>query len=187
MPDVILRAFRPEDRSAYITLYEDAFPLFERKPFDYMTASPAAYRYELLTVSTPRTSVAGLVILAYANVRGVNYVLLDYLAITPDLRGCGIGHKLLPLIRDHCHARGARLFLEIEAPDDSADNALQRVRRKAFYLSCGLRESHVNAVMYDTVMELLAYPEDLDELTIQVYQDVVKSCYPTEMGLPRPL
>lgn len=187
MDNIILRSFEPSDTAAYVALYEDAFPLSERKPFEYMTQAPTADRYELLVISTPTVPRAGLVILTYAEVGGEIFALLDYLAVSPQVRGAGIGHAVLPLVRAHCHRKDARLFLEIEAPDDTAENAIQRVRRKAFYLSCGLCECGVSAVMYDTVMELLAYPEDANSITLEVYRGVVKACYPSEMGLPMPL
>ncbi len=184
MTDVILRPFDISAKDTYVALYESAFPRAERKPFDYMVTPPAGNHYELLTVSTPTEAVAGLVILAYATVGNEYFALLDYLAVSPALRGLGIGHAILPLVRDHCHERGAKLFLEIETPDDEADNAEQRVRRKAFYLSCGLAECGVTAQMYGTTMELMAYPEDADSVTLEVYRRVVKACYPPEMGLP---
>ncbi len=184
MVDVILRPFEASDKAAYVALYEGAFPASERKPFDYMIAPPTGDRYELLTVSTPTEAVAGLVILAYAEVGSRNFVLLDYLAVSPHMRGGGIGHAILPLVRAHCREHGAKLFLEIEAPDEAAENAAQRVRRKVFYLSCGLCECGVSAQMYGTTMELMAYPEDADSITLAVYRGVVEACYPPEMGLP---
>ncbi len=187
MIDVILRSFTDADRAAYITIYENAFPQSERKPFDYMLTSPTGDKYELLTVSTPSKAVAGLVILAYATVQDEIYALLDYLAVSPALRGLGIGHAILPLVQAHCQARGAKLFLEIEAPDDASENAKQRLRRKAFYLSCGLCECGVTALMYGTTMELMSYPEDADKVTLEVYRGVVKACYPPDMGLPHPI
>ncbi|MBE6557995.1 MAG: hypothetical protein E7661_03165 [Ruminococcaceae bacterium] len=184
MNDVILRPYSPSDREAYVAIYEEAFPPSERKPFDFMLSPPANDHYKLLTVSTSSGAVAGLVILAYAPSGGEKFALLDYLAIPPHMRGSGIGHAILPLVRDHCHGQNARMFLEIEAPDPCAENAEQRLRRKDFYKSCGLCECGVKAWMYGTVMELLAYPEDAEHLTLDIYQDVVRACYPLEMGIP---
>lgn len=184
MTDVILRPFEGTDKAAYAAIYEASFPLSERKPLSYMTDAPTGDCYELLTVSTPKTSVAGLVILAYATVEGRDFALLDYLAVTPACRGSGIGHAVLALVKAHCRARGARLFLEIEAPDDRADNAEQRIRRKAFYQSCGLDECGVTAQMYGTVMELLCYPEDRPYLNFAVYAALTKACFPPDMAPP---
>ena len=46
-------------------------------------------------------------------------------------------------------------FLEIESTLEDAPNKNQRLRRKAFYLSCGLRELHTTAKLYGVNMELL--------------------------------
>lgn len=187
MNDVILRPYTAEDSEAYMAIYEASFPPCERKSFDHMLSSPAADRYELLVISSSAVSVAGMVILAYAQIDGETYALLDYLAVSPDCRGMGIGHAVLPLIRAHCKERRARLFLEIEAPDATADNALQRVLRRAFYISCGLTFCDVTAKMYGTNMELLAFPEDANFVTLHVYRELVKASYPPDMGLPEAL
>ncbi len=187
MSDIILRPYTAQDREAYTFIYEASFPSSERKALDYMLSAPVADRYELLVISTPSVHVAGMVILAYATVDGQDYALLDYLAVSPACRGMGIGHAVLPLLRAYCKERKVRLFLEIEAPDETAENALQRVRRKAFYLSCGLTDCHVFATMYGITMELLAFPEDTAFVTLRVYRELVKACYPPHMGLPEAL
>lgn len=187
MNDVILRPYTAEDSKAYAAIYEASFPPCERKSFDYMLSSPVADHYELLVIASSAVPVAGMVILTYAEVDGEAYALLDYLAVSPDCRGMGIGHAVLPLIRAHCKERGVRLFLEIEAPDATADNALQRVLRRAFYLSCGLISCDVIARMYGTNMELLAFPEDATFVSLHVYREVVKTVYPSDMGLPEAL
>ena len=163
------------DRDAYISLYENAFPACERKPLELMERDRD---YDLWVISTPDVRVAGMVI----TVRHGALVLLDYLAVDPVLRGQGIGHAVLPLVRqqyaDEC------LFLEIEAPDESADNAEQRRRRKAFYLSAGLCECGVRVGMYGTDMELLSYPEDAPLVTFEGYAALVGAKFPASMGLP---
>ena len=170
-----LTPYTPADRDAYISLYEQAFPASERKSLEWMLADG---NYDLWMISTPDVRVAGMVI----TVRHGELVLLDYLAVDPALRGQGIGHAVLPVVRrqyaDH------HLFLEIEAPDETADNAEQRRRRKAFYLSAGLCECGVRVRMYGTDMELLAYPEDAPHVTFGEYAALVAEKFPADMGLP---
>lgn len=185
MGDVMLRPYEATDRADYEQIYEEAFPPSERKPLDFILSAAAQGRYRLWVVSTNPCAVAGLVILAYAHVGETRYALLDYLAVSPLCRGQGLGHQILPLIYDHCRADGTPLLLEIEDPDTPAENQAQRRRRKAFYSSCGLVSCGVKAQMYGTVMELLTYPEYARDITLEVYQTLVRHCYPSDMGIPK--
>ena len=92
---------------AYRALYESSFPASERKELDYMLSGPNASAYDVLVISTPDCDVAGMVIL----VSHGGLCMLDYFAITPHLRGQGIGRAVLPLIRERCKGK---FFLEIE-------------------------------------------------------------------------
>ena len=114
--------------------------------------------------------------------------MLDYFAISPDLRGQGLGHTVLPLIRDRVKARGGgHFFLEIETPPpaciprDPCANAEQRVRRKAFYLSAGMAETGVRAFIYGNDMELLAFPEDARAITFAGYDALLRATFPADM------
>lgn len=57
--------------------------------------------------------------------------------------------------------RGRRLILEIEAEDPGAENALYRVKRKAFYKRNGMKETGVYAHVYHTDFELLSVDGEL--------------------------
>ncbi len=170
-----LRPLTPADRPAYDTLYESAFPLSERKPLDSMLTGPHAHAYRFFVIETPDCPVAGMVI----TVTHGTLTMLDYLAIHPDLRSRGLGHQVLPLIRKTCLDK--HFFLEIETPTDACDNPAQRTRRKAFYLSSGLAETHIHALIYGSDMELLAYPEDVPHITFEGYADLVAAYFPAEM------
>ena len=171
-------------RPAYEDLYESAFPASERKPLDYMLEGDKSAAYEVLAVSTPNCAVAGMVI----TVTHGPLTMLDYLAVSPHLRGQGLGHALLPLIAKRVkETHGGHLFLEIETPPplciprDPCENAEQRVRRKAFYLSAGLVETGVRAFIYGNDMELLAFPEDARFITFRGYDALLKATFPTNM------
>ncbi len=163
------------DRPAYEALYEAAFPPAERKPIESMLTGTHASAYEVLVIATPTCRVAGMVI----TVRHGDLVMLDYFAVSPALRGQGIGHAALPLIRDRYPDR--HFFLEIEVPTEACENPVQRVRRKAFYRSAGLVETGVQAYIYGTAMELLAYPADAPRITFAGYAALVEAYFPSEM------
>ena len=188
MKDIRLLSLRQEDRPAYEALYESSFPASERKELDYMLTGEKAAAYEVLAVSTPDSPVAGMVI----TVTHGNLTMLDYLAISPDLRGQGLGHAVLPMIRDRVKERvGGHFFLEIETPPpaciprDPCGNAEQRVRRKAFYLSAGMAETGVRAFIYGNDMELLAFPEDAEAITFKGYDALLRATFPKGMEAER--
>ena len=184
MTDIRLSPLRDADRPAYTALYESSFPALERKELDYMLSGEHASAYEVLVISTPDSPVAGMVI----TVTHGDLTMLDYLAISPDLRGQGLGHAVLPMIRDRVKERmGGHFFLEIETPPplciprDPCTNAEQRVRRKAFYASAGMVETGVRAFIYGNDMELLAFPEDAEAITFAGYDALLKATFPKGM------
>ena len=188
MTDIRLLPLREEDRPAYEALYESSFPASERKELDYMLTGEKAAAYEVLAVSTPDSPVAGMVI----TVTHGNLTMLDYLAISPDLQGQGLGHAVLPLVRDRVKERvGGHFFLEIETPPplciprDPCTNAEQRVRRKAFYASAGMVETGVRAFIYGNDMELLAFPEDAEAITFAGYDALLRATFPKGMEAER--
>ena len=185
---ITLSPLTPTLRPAYEALYESSFPPSERKTLDYMLTGDRASAYEVLVISTPDSPVAGMVI----TVTHGSLTMLDYFAISPDLRGQGLGHAVLPLIRDHVReGGGGHFFLEIETPPplciprDPCDNPEQRVRRKAFYLSAGMAETGVRAFIYGNDMELLAFPEDTGCVTFEGYDALLKATFPKGMEAER--
>ena len=184
MKDIQLIPLQKSHRPAYEALYESSFPASERKPLDYMLTGDRSAAFDVLTVSTPDHPVAGMVI----TVTHGALTMLDYLAVSPELRGQGLGHALLPLISKRIkETHGGHLFLEIETPPplciprDPCENAEQRVRRKAFYLSAGMMETGIRAFIYGNDMELLAFPEDARFITFQGYDALLKATFPTNM------
>ena len=180
MMDMQLLPLTKKDTPAYRALYEAAFPAAERKELEYMLTGEHASAYDVLTISTPASRVAGMVI----TVSHGGLTMLDYFAIAPTLRGQGLGHSVLPLIRERCQGH---FFLEIETPpplcvpQDPCLNAEQRIRRKAFYLSAGLVETNVRAFIYGNDMELLAYSEDAAHITFGGYDALLKATFPAGM------
>ena len=186
--NITLVPLSPDNRPAFETLYESAFPASERKDLDYMLTGDKAAAYEVLVVSTPDCPVAGMVI----TVTHGSLTMLDYLAVSPDLRGRGLGHAVLPLIRERVKEKaGGHFFLEIETPPpaciprDPCPNAEQRIRRKTFYRSAGMVETGVRAFIYGNDMELLAFPEDADAITFEGYGALLEATFPADMVAER--
>ncbi len=172
---VLLRPYTPADRAEYAALYEASFPACERKELDSMLTGEHAEAYDILVVETPDRAVGGMVI----TVTHGDLVMLDYLAIHPAMRGRGLGHAVLPMIKERFLDQ--HFFLEIETPSERCDNPVQRTRRKAFYRSAGMVETHVHAFIYGTDMELLAYPADAPHITFDAYAALVAAYFPPEM------
>ena len=188
MTDIRLLPLREADRPAYEALYESSFPASERKDLDFMLTGDNSAAYEVLAVSTPDCPVAGMVI----TVTHGDLTMLDYLAVSPDLRGQGLGHAVLPMVRDRVkESGGGHFFLEIETPPplciprDPCANAEQRVRRKAFYESAGMVETGVRAFIYGNDMELLAFPEDAAAVTFEGYDALLRATFPADMVAER--
>lgn len=175
MNRIRLSPLRPEDMAAYTDLYENSFPPEERKPLSYMLTGDRAPAYEVLVISTDDVRVAGMVI----TVRNGDLVMMDYFAVSPALRGRGIGRAALPLIRERYS--GAAFFLEIERPVEGCDNLPQRVRRATFYASAGMVSTSVYAYIYGTEMELLAFPDDVASVTFEGYAALLAAHFPPEM------
>lgn len=184
MSDIRLIPLDEGNRPAYEMLYEASFPASERKSLDYMLTGDRSAFYEVLVVSTTDHPVAGMVI----TVTDGSLTMLDYLAVSPDLRGQGLGHAILPLVHRRVKETvGGSFFLEIETPPpaciprDPCENAEQRVRRKAFYRSVGLVETGVRAFIYGNDMELLSFPEDAEQITFEGYDTLLKTTFPATM------
>ena len=66
--------------------------------------------------------------------------MCSILRLDPAARGKGCGTRAMAALRGQY--AGRRLFLAAEALDPAADNYAARVRRKQFYLRCGLQDLH---------------------------------------------
>lgn len=136
-------------REPFIALYETAFPREEQKPFGLMEELARRGKMEMLAVLDEERFVGLAVTLL-----GEEIVILDYLAIVPACRDRGYGGKVLGLLSGRYSGR--RLILEIEVLDPQAENALERVKRKAFYMQNDMKETGVYAHVYHTDFELLS-------------------------------
>lgn len=123
---MILRAFTEKDLPKIRALYREAFPMEERAPFALLHRSAKQGRGSLL-VAVDRGVFCGF----FYVLDDADLAYVFYFAVHPAQRGKGRGSEMLALLRRYYD--GKRLFLALEAPDDTAANAEQRLRRWRFY------------------------------------------------------
>jgi GNAT superfamily N-acetyltransferase len=129
-------------------LYRKAFPASERKPFGIILTMYRKEKTDLWCILSDG-NFAGFA----STVNGDDLILLDYLAVEGKHRGKGIGTAALNRLLSKYPHQG--LFVEIENTYlPGADQPL-RIRRKAFYRSCGMEDLNVTANVFGVSMELL--------------------------------
>ncbi len=135
-------------------LYNEAFPKYERKPFVLMRLWQRIGKTEIQEIRGGDDFLGLLITVPYKDL-----VLVDYFAVMPQLRGQGIGSRVLTLIRERY--AGKRVFLEIESTRVQSDNKKTRLRRKDFYLRNGLRECGVAVRIFSSELEILTFDRDV--------------------------
>lgn len=141
-------------------LYQDAFPEEEKKPVGMLEELAKRGMLEILAVVDDEGAerFVGLAInmtepSSKAPEGEKETALLDYFAISPDVRGGGYGSKALKLLLERFS--GKTYIFEVEMRDEAAPNAAERQRRVAFYLRGGLKETGLFVHAYDTDFEIL--------------------------------
>ena len=131
-------------------LYDSAFPADEKKPWQMMLDKR---REGILSIMA---AVDGEKLLGEAIwfTKG-DIVLLDYLAVSLDCRGRGVGSEILKLVSELFP--GKRIVLEIESTFISAPNALQRTKRKEFYIRAGMTPESYRVLLFDVEMEIMVF------------------------------
>ena len=129
-----LRALTKEERkTAYNTVFREAFPPEELKPLWRMEEMIAAGEYDFLGLFRDGTPVGYV-----CNWRDGAYLLTDYLCVPAERRSGGIGSALVKRMRD-AYPAGSVFIGETEAEtgDPARDGLI--LRRQAFYRRLGAR------------------------------------------------
>ena len=162
-----------EDLAVVEEIYQEAFPIIERKPFLMLTDAQEKGNVKILKIQDNKANILGEIILArYADV-----VLLDYFAIASAFRGHGIGAQVLEKLRKRCGEE--RLILEIESTKVEADNLKQRLSRKAFYERCGMHPLDYSVMVMGVEMEVLTFG---CEVSFEEYHAVYKQVFGERIG-----
>ena len=148
-------------------LYRTAFPRSERKPFSIITMMQAQGKTDIWYAREN-----GRFLGFATTINDENLILLDYLAIRKSARGKGYGTDFIYKMYDIYQGKG--FFVEIELVDESAENYEERLKRKQFYLACGMEDLHVAASVFRVPMELLGKN---CSLTFDEYHDFYRDNY----------
>ena len=146
-------------------LYLRAFPKAERKPFSLMVQKQQEGTMELLSIEEDKMFL-GLAIFAHDK----DIALLDYFAITDEMRGQGIGSRAIKALQK-IYA-GKRFVLEIETTKKPCDDLEMREHRKGFYLRNSLHTMDFDVNLFGVEMEVLS---NADYLNFEEYLDVYKN------------
>ena len=146
-------------------LYLRAFPKAERKPFSLMVKKQLEGTMEILSIEE-ENAFLGLAIFAHDK----DIALLDYFAISDEMRGQGIGSRAIKALQK-IYA-GKRFVLEIETTKKPCNDLELREHRKAFYLRNGLHTMDFDVMLFGVEMEMLS---NANHLNFDEYLDVYKN------------
>ncbi len=151
-------------------LYEASFPAEERRTLACHAAAMAeqgAGAFHCLRLEDGG-SFAGIAFYW----QGAGFIYVEHLAICPERRGQGLGHKALDFLR----TQGVALILEIEPVADAATE-----RRWRFYRSAGFHRLpfyHLQPVYRrgdaPLRLELLSYPHAMEEAEVAAYESFMQ-------------
>ena len=139
----------PAELPYFKSVYYDAFPKSEQKPMRFLLRSGKKEKIDLFLLRQGDENMGLTVTVPYRDL-----VLIYYLAVDPQKRGQGVGSQVMALWQ--AQYPGKRIFLEIERPEEGAENQAQRLRRKRFYLRNGLRETGLTVSVFGVPMEVLS-------------------------------
>lgn len=141
------------------TLYMQAFPAVERKPFQRMVKKQQEGVMQMWAVLEEQEFIGLAITVLYRDL-----VLLDYFAIAAKKRGTGCGSQVLSILKEKYQDK--RFFLEIESTREplsliGESEAANRSRRKSFYLKNGMQETNLNVNIFTVEMEVLTAGKDV--------------------------
>lgn len=167
-----------EDTKDYLKdLYEEAFPIEERRPFSLLEQEVEQGFMELLVIEVDGVP-SGLVFTSFQG----ELALLEFLAIDEKKRGQGLGSQVLSLLKDRYKEK--RFFLEIETPmiDNNTDI---RYRREQFYIQNGFLPIGIFVLFQGVKMKLLSLHGE--KITFEEYKEhydkTVGISYAKKMGI----
>lgn len=139
-------------------LYKVSFPRNERKPFVMIERCRNRNNADIISIESDSGRFLGLAV----TLMNDEYVLLDYFAVSENIRSKGIGTEAIKLIKERY--KGRKFFLEAENGDDNI-----KVRRRDFYIRNGLTPMDYKVSLFGVPMVILT---DDARLTFEEYRSL---------------
>ncbi len=159
-----------KDEEAVRALYERAFPANERRPIGPLLRDRTGHAKVLAAREDDR--FCGFV----CTLEWDDMVHIIYFAVAETMRGRGIGSRILAEMR--AANPGKRLLVDIERPDGSAGNNIQRLRRKSFYLRNGYEETEVRYVWREEDYVILSQGGKVTDSEFEQFWDALSKEMP---------
>ena len=153
------------------SIYMEAFPKRERKPFFVLKHSVKRGKARVFTASDENGLLGFAVAIPYQNM-----VMVDYLAVSSKIRSKGTGSRLMEEVCARFPDK--KIVLLIERLNDAADNREQRIARRRFYLKNGFTSSDIFITGASGEMEIMNFGEKVSE---EAYIDLQKYALGTVM------
>ena len=118
------------------SIYMEAFPKRERKPFFVLKHSVKRGKARVFTASDENRLLGFAVAIPYQNM-----VMVDYLAVSGKIRSKGTGSFIMQEICQYFSDK--KVVLLIEQLDEGAENQEQRIARRRFYLKNGFTSADI--------------------------------------------
>ncbi len=172
-----------ELREIYHSYMRDDFPLMELRPWFSIERAwnrdgYAAYGY----FEEER-------LIAYASFYSCSespYLLLDYFAVVPDLRGRGIGSSFLRDLLTEVPAKGG-IFGEAESVSSAKNEKEESIRKRrlTFYQKNGAVLTGVNCLLFGVDYDILYFPgngtclsdDDFFDEVCRLYRELYRPLY----------
>lgn len=182
-----------DQRAAVQAIYEEAFPAWERVPFEELVegdSDPA--RVQLAMVDNG--FVLGLAVAS--RLKAVPWSFLEYFAITRERRGQGLGGELWDELVRRLGSTAFPMVFEVDPPEQEPPGSVERIkrgRRIEFYRRRGAVRLEVPTYRVPDLsgdggtgeLALLAVPSDGDASPSgDALRDLVRTLYVEGYGLP---
>lgn len=149
-----------KDKGCFEQINNEAFPLSERMSFDEIFAFASVTNTDVLGIYDDEKPVGFTVLLKN---RECGYIY--FLAIDSRMRSKGYGRAAMQKLLETYSE--LQLILDFEVIDENAENNVQRIRRKNFYLRNGFHETGNYTMLRDDRFEVVCSGGDLRKAALK--------------------